>query len=440
MNCEYNSWKNFNNISVEVKIDNVKYNAILYVENEMLKLKVNCTRNIEKFNENINTIDIINGNILRDNTKVAFINCSNYEIKHISNGNNDYATYSIYRINRLLLGLNLNNLEIEKVNSCKVVYDSIDDFFDEKTFDIDWIKQKVQIISSCKMHEYNNEKLRFDMLATIEENIDEYYVKLNKEIIVKLECARKVNFNEIMKKIYTFRNLMMILLKKDIAIKEQILELDGKEYQVIDCNNYKINKCNKDLKKHLIFRKVKYEDIENFDNILENFNLIYERVEPLLELLYNAYSNDLPNLNRFLDAITMVEYYSREFDNENALRLTNFKRSEKGLKEKEEPEFVDRVKSLIMNVNEVFNFSETEIDEISKNVKDGRTYYIHYERKGWKLSDDKLFRYYNFLEDIILLNIYKLIEVDITKNKYITFFNFYYTKTELLNRKEEFNG
>lgn len=93
-----------------------------------------------------------------------------------------------------------------------------------------------------------------------------------------------------------------------------------------------------------------------------------------------------------------------------------------------------------MNVNEVFNFSGTEIDEISKNVKDGRTYYIHYERKGWKLSDDKLFRYYNFLEDIILLNIYKLIEVDITKNKYITFFNFYYTKKELLNRKEEFNG
>lgn len=161
-------------------------------------------------------------------------------MKHISNGNNDY-TYSIYRIDRLLLGLNLNNLEIEKFNACKVVYDNIDDFFDEKIFDIDWIKQKVQIISSCKMHEYNNEKLRFEMLSTIEENIDEYYVKLNKEIIVKLECAKKVNFAEMMKKIYTFRNLMMVLLKKDIVVKEQILELDGEEYQVIDCNNYKIN-------------------------------------------------------------------------------------------------------------------------------------------------------------------------------------------------------
>ena len=70
------------------------------------------------------------------------------------------------------------------------------------------------------------------MLSTIEENIDEYYVKLNKEIIVKLECAKKVNFAEMMKKIYTFRNLMMVLLKKDIVVKEQILELDGEEYQV----------------------------------------------------------------------------------------------------------------------------------------------------------------------------------------------------------------
>lgn len=97
------------------------------------------------------------------------------------------------------------------------------------------------------------------------------------------------------------------------------------------------------------------------------------------------------------------------------------------------------VKSLIINVNEVFNFSEAEIAEISKNVKDGRTYYVHYEEKCWKLSNDELFRYYNFLEDIILLNIYKSIGVDITKNKYITFLNFYYTKQDLLNRKEAFN-
>ena len=46
MNKDYKLWQDFNNISVEVKIDKVNYNAILYVENEMLKLKVDCTKNV----------------------------------------------------------------------------------------------------------------------------------------------------------------------------------------------------------------------------------------------------------------------------------------------------------------------------------------------------------------------------------------------------------
>lgn len=32
MNNDYRVWQDFNNISVEVKIDNIKYNSILYVE------------------------------------------------------------------------------------------------------------------------------------------------------------------------------------------------------------------------------------------------------------------------------------------------------------------------------------------------------------------------------------------------------------------------
>lgn len=435
MNNNYKIWQDFNNISVKIKINNINYNAILYVENEMLKLKVDCTKNIERINENQNIIDVINGKILKDDTKVTFINCVHYGMQHMGFDENEY-TYAIYRIDRLLLDLNLNNMQIKKFNNCKVVYDSIEDFFNEEIFDVDWISRKVQIMPFYKSHECNKEKLSFEMLSTIEENEDEYLVKLSKKIVVKLDFNKKVRIDDIIKRVYSFRNLMMILLKKDIGVKEQILEIDEKEYKLFDCNNYEIKKCDENLKEHLIFRKVKYEDIENFNNVLEKFNLIYERIYPLLELLYNVYSSKLPNLNRFLDVITMIEYYSREFDNIEALKLTNLKLIKLGKREKDEPQFIDRVKSLIINVNEVFKFSDEEIEKISKNVKDGRTYYVHYEEKGWKLSHDELFKYYNFLEDIILLNIYKLIGIDITKNEYITFFNFYYVKKELLNRKE----
>lgn len=425
----YKVWQDFNNISVEVEIDNIKYNSILYVENEMLKLKVDCTENIEKFNRNINIIDIINGKILKDNIEVAFMKCFHYGMQNIGTRKNEYI-YSIYKIDRIFLGSNLTNMQ--KFNDCKIIYQSIDDFFNARIFSIDWISQKVQIMPFYKEHKYSRNKVNFTVLSGIEENEDEYFVRLDKEIVVELKSDKKVHFDDMIEKIYFFRNLMMILLKKDIVVKKQILLINEKEYELFDCDNHEIKKENENLRSQLICRKVKYEDIEDFNNVLEKFNLVYERIYPLLELLYNAYSNQLPNLNRFLDAITMIEYYSREFDNTNILKLKNTIFAKQGKR----IEFKDRVKSLIINVNEVFKFSDSEIDEISKNVKDGRTYYVHYVRNGWKLSHNKLFRYYNFLEDIILLNIYKLIGINITKNEDITYFNFYYTKQDLLNREE----
>ena len=347
---------------------------------------------------------------------------------------NEYI-YSIYRIDRVFLGTNLTNKQVKKISACEVVYQSIDDFFNDKIFNVNFISNSVQIIPFCKEHKYNKDKLKFKVLSSIEEN--EGFVRLNKEIVVDLKSNKKVHFDDAMKKIYIFRNLMMILLKKNVIVKKQTLKINDKEYELFDCDNHEIKRENENLRSQLIFRKVKYEDIEDFNHVLEKFNSIYERIYPLLELLYNAYSNNLPNLNRFLDAITMIEYYSREFDNTEALKLTNIKLARQGKNKKDEPEFRDRVKSLIINANEVFKFSESEIDEISKNVKDGRTYYVHYVKNGWKLSHDKLFRYYNFLEDIILLNIYKLIEINITQNKDITYFNSYYTKQELLNREEK---
>ena len=88
---------------------------------------------------------------------------------------------------------------------------------------------------------------------------------------------------------------MMILLKKNVIVKKQTLKINDKEYELFDCDNHEIKRENENLRSQLIFRKVKYEDIEDFNHVLEKFNSIYERIYPLLELLYNAYSNNLPN-------------------------------------------------------------------------------------------------------------------------------------------------
>ncbi len=249
------AWQDFNNTSVEVEIDNSKYNSVLYVENEMLKLKVDCTKNIEKFNSNINIIDIINGKIIKDSTKVTFINCFHYGIQSIGVGENEYI-YSIYRIDRVFLGINLNNIQIKEISACKVVYQSIDDFFDDKIFNVDFVAKGVQILLFCKEHKYLDDKMNFVVLSDIEENINEGFVKLSKKIVVDLKSNKKACLDDIIRKIYIFRNLMMILLKRNVIVKEQILKINDKKCELLDCYNYELAEKSENLKNQLIFRKV----------------------------------------------------------------------------------------------------------------------------------------------------------------------------------------
>lgn len=65
----------------------------------------------------------------------------------------------------------------------------------------------------------------------------------------------------------------MILLKKNVIVKKQTLKINDKEYEVFDCDNHEIKRENENLRSQLIFRKVKYEDIEDLNHVLEKFNL-----------------------------------------------------------------------------------------------------------------------------------------------------------------------
>ena len=92
------------------------------------------------------------------------------------------------------------------------------------------------------------------------------------------------------------------------------------------------------------------------------------------------------------------------------------------------------VKSLIINVNEIYNFTDSEINIISENIKAARIYYIHYKtkQKSKILTYNQQFWYSYFIQDVILLNIYKLLGLDISKYQYISFYEFYYDKDNLM--------
>jgi hypothetical protein len=92
------------------------------------------------------------------------------------------------------------------------------------------------------------------------------------------------------------------------------------------------------------------------------------------------------------------------------------------------------VLSLIYNVNEVFNCTPKEINLISENIKFARIHYIHYKtNQGSKvLTHNEQFYYSYFMQDIVLLNIYKLLGLDLSKCKFISFNDFFYKITDIL--------
>ena len=92
------------------------------------------------------------------------------------------------------------------------------------------------------------------------------------------------------------------------------------------------------------------------------------------------------------------------------------------------------VLSLIYNVNEVFNCTPKEINLIPENIKFARIHYIHYKtnQKSKTLTDDEQFWYSYFMQDVILLNIYKLLGLDISKYEYVSFNDFFYNINDIL--------
>ena len=221
----------------------------------------------------------------------------------------------------------------------------------------------------------------------------------------------------------------MIILKQPIYVKKQFIYINDNAVELFDCNNNDEFLENADLEEMLSHRCLKIENINNIEVIYNNFIKQYNQLYPLLELYYNVTQYKVPNLTRFINATTMLEYYSRNYNFDAALSLSKIKKANC-----DDPFYIDMVKSLITNVNEIYNFTDSEINKISENIKSARIHYIHYKtkQKSKPLTYDQQFWYSYFIQDIILLNIYKLLGLDISRHNYISFKDFYYDSNNLI--------
>ena len=428
MDNTINKFQDLENKSILLNINGKNFFGTFNIKNQDLFININMTNDIEEWRRTCKNIKCICAKFIKDNRKITLLNCAFRG--HSSIGYDPILNAcAIFSIDRVLLDYDLDNYDEKFITSVSVEYEDITWFTNEKVYNNDIIDNKVSITLFDKEYKLKDKTILFNIFPSFTENTN--FIKVGGKEKFTFVFNNKQNIEDALHYIYLIRNLLMLLGKRNINVIIQEINDDFQMYKLIDCTidkNVKIE--NKDLVDHLNHRNgFKIENMESFSSIVAKFEKLYKRLNPLLELYYNVVKYNVPILTRFVNALTMLENYSREFDDDGALALTITKTEKKP---RNGANFVDRVKSLIENVNSVYNLSDIEIDMLSKKIKSARTYYIHYENRGLKIEENILFKYVYFIEDIIILNIYLLLEIDINKINNVSYNDYYYNVKELL--------
>lgn len=429
MSYEFKKWQDFNNLSIKITIKKKFYDAILAVNNNRLILKINMTKNISEWRNLDKNYDIILGKFLFNNQKIFFINCINIGNSSSMNCTKDTIENATanFIIDRLILDKNLSKTSLSKITKYSAFYKNLDLLFEGKSLMSDL--KTINYDSNTHNYKINTSSYFMNILfyCSMEEN--RHSLSVNRMSQVEFNHFIPININKALENIYMLRNFLMIILKQPIYVKKQLIYINDNAVELFDCNNNDEFLENADLEEMLSHRCLKIENINNIEVIYNNFIKQYNQLYPLLELYYNVTQYKVPNLTRFINATTMLEYYSRNYNFDAALSFSKIKKANC-----DDPFYIDMVKSLITNVNEIYNFTDSEINKISENIKSARIHYIHYKtkQKSKPLTYDQQFWYSYFIQDIILLNIYKLLGLDISRHNYISFKDFYYDSNNLI--------
>lgn len=420
--------KRFSNINVYYEFNGVKYIGNIEIVDNEIKLKINMTGNINEWRNTPKEIDIINVKTVLENVPISLINCYNNGHKSIGIDENAIL-YTYYSIERVIYDYNLIDLNNLITNEVSVVYSDLEHMTECKNYELDVKDFKIKPLIKTFNVNLSFAEINIRYISQISEKCTS--IEINRVTEFNIKFIKELCMSEIIEKIYMFKNLLMILLKRNISVENIYLIVGLKKIELYDC--FKINhKSATSVKsdKTLNHRCMKFEKLINIDEIFENFSSNYEILYPILELYFNVVQTKIPDHTRLVNCCVMIEYFSRQFDDSNAQELTKNKYLSKSKKVKE-AEYYDRVKSLILKVNSVYNFTTKEIETISDKIKDARTYFIHFQ-KGNKFRDSEEFYFNYFIEDIILINIYLLIGIKLNDITYITFENYIYNKKNLI--------
>ncbi len=429
MELKFKRWKDFNNLSIKVTINKKIYDAILNTDNNRLILKINMTKDINEWRKTNKNYDIISGRFLFNSQKIFFINCihTGHESSMNCKKNTIENATSNFIVDRLIIDKNISKTSLNNILKYSASYKNLD-LFSELNRIMPGLREIDYDSNTCD-YKINTPFYSMNIMFYCSTKEDRNSLIVNRMSHVEFEHSKGVSIKKVLENIYRFRNFLMIILKQPIYVKKQTIYINDNAVELFDCNDNDDFLENPSLEEMLSHRCLKINNIDNIETIYNNFIKQYNQLYPLIELYYNVTQYKIPNLTRFINATTMLEYYSRTYDYINSLNLSKNKNPKRN-----DPYYECMVLSLINNVNEVFNCTSEEIDTISENIKAARIHYIHYKtnQKSKTLTDDEQFWYSYFMQDVVLLNIYKLLGLDISKYEYVSFNDFFYNINDIL--------
>src|SRR5574344_1484500 len=309
--------KDLDNRNVNISLDDNSYDAVFTLKDNDLLLIVNFHEDIVKCQKYTHNVDYFTGIMLNGDSHITLINCiyhSQSSETSIS-GKPDYKI--IYIIDRILMGYKLDGWNDKVVNNISASFADIRFLIDQKPYEYDIEKASALFNPINKVFKVNDDEYLLYDLSKYTFGSYDYIYNTNYRIMVKYKSSRTIA--EAIYDIYSVRNLLILLLKRFINVSFLEMDIaDDNNVYIIDCAEEQTSIDLDEFVDGLNHRNCIKIDKIDFDKVLEKFILNNEKLLPLEEVYFGVLKNKTHEITRFVNAITMLEYYSRTFDYDNS--------------------------------------------------------------------------------------------------------------------------
>lgn len=230
------------------------------------------------------------------------------------------------------------------------------------------------------------------------------HAEIHQTTYLKLSSSENISFSEFFTLSKKIANFLIFAINKQVSIDKITVNkkglnkvcLDGKESDIPQDIQVYTNQIlhTPNLKKihwhNMMFR---YKDIDNINNMLNEWLKMYEVIDPSLDLYFSTiFSKDKYIKSEFLMLAQALEALHSRLNNGDIY-------------------FKNRLEKLCQEFIDMEIYTQEEIDNFTTKIRDTRNYLTHYNKskENKTLADDEYQEYINTMQLLLQIHFLKLL-------------------------------